>query len=423
MASTDCSPSLRRLLEAHGVADPMVTVLDRTVDRHIVAAMQANVVAEISTEALRANVRAIRSRTGAGVAICAAVKADAYGHGVAVVLPVIAAEGVERVAVANLEEALEVRSLGWHRPVLVLGAPLACGDERDAVERCHAAVEADIDVTISTVAEAQMLGAAAARLHKPARVQIKIDSGMGRMGLLWDQATQAVSDIAACPGVCVEGVYTHFATADEADGKFARQQLSRFLGLRDELRGRRIPVRAFHCANSAAIFQIPEACRGLDMARPGIVLYGYWDGPGERPADLVPAMRVVSRLSAVRSVPAGYHVGYGCTHTTSRPSVLGVVPIGYADGYRRLLSNDARMTLVAARGLPRRVVPVVGRVSMDQTILDLTDAGQVFPGDSVVVIDNDPAAPNSVESLARTLNTITYEVTCLIGRRVRRVSV
>ena len=134
-------------------------------------------------------------------------------------------------------------------------------------------------------------------------------------------------------------------------------------------------------------------------------------------------MRVLSHLAAVRQVPADYKVGYGCTFTTRRPSTLGVVPIGYADGYRRLLSNAAVMTLPATDGMAKRIVPVVGRVSMDQTILDLTDAGNVRVGDPVVVIDDDPTAPNSVEAIARKLGTITYEVTCLVGRRVQRVVV
>jgi len=189
------------------------------------------------------------------------------------------------------------------------------------------------------------------------------------------------------------------------------------------LRERGIAVGAFHAANSAACFRLPEAVRNLDFVRPGICLYGYWDGPaGERPADLTPIMRVTSRIAAVRRLPAGHSVGYGRTFRTQRPSIIGVVPVGYADGYRRLLSNEAKMTLPAVRGEPARIVPVVGRISMDQTTVDLTDAGDVRVGDPVVIIDNDPAVPNSVESIARKLGTITYEVTCLIGRRVRRLS-
>jgi len=382
--------------------------------------MYPNCIAEISTAALRSNIQAIRQRTG-NVPLCPAVKADAYGHGLDIVLGVLRDEHVERIAVANLNEALAARSLGWHRPILCLGAPLAHAS--DFAQRCRLAVAADIQVTISSIAEARALVAEAARQHRSARVHIKIDSGMGRMGLLCDEAAETIAQIAGCSGLVIEGVYTHFATADENDGGFAREQLDRFLALRGQLRERGIAVGAFHAANSAACFRLPEAVRNLDFVRPGICLYGYWDGPaGERPADLTPIMRVTSRIAAVRRLPAGHSVGYGRTFRTQRPSIIGVVPVGYADGYRRLLSNEAKMTLPAVRGEPARIVPVVGRISMDQTTVDLTDAGDVRVGDPVVIIDNDPAVPNSVESIARKLGTITYEVTCLIGRRVRRLS-
>lgn len=393
--------------------------------------MYDNCIAEISTAALRGNIRAIRKRVGA-VPLCPAVKANAYGHDLGIVLGVCNEENVERIAVANLNEGLAARKLGWRRPILCLGAPVAvaagpeaealASADSDAVERCRAAVAADIDVTISSLAEARLLAAEAARLHRPAHVQIKIDTGMGRMGIRCERALDAITSIASCPGISVEGVYTHFATADEADDAFAHEQLERFMRLREQVRSAGLPVRLFHAANSAACFRVPDAINGFDLARPGICLYGYWDGPREeRPNDLTPAMRVLSRVVAVRQLPAGHSVGYGRTFTTGSASTIGVVPIGYADGYRRLLSSNAIMTLSPVRGQPARKVPVVGRISMDQTTIDLSDAGDVRVGDSIVVIDNDPAAPNSVESIARTLGTITYEVTCLIGSRVRRV--
>lgn len=384
--------------------------------------MYDNCLAEISEAALRGNIQAIRGRVG-DVPLCPAVKADAYGHDVAIVLGVLRAENVEQVAVANLDEALRVRSLGWHGDVLVLGAPLAVEADRERRERCRAAVAADFHVTIASVDEARSLAAEAARLHRPARVQVKIDSGMGRMGIRCESALETIAEICRTQGVRVEGVYTHFATADEPDPGFAGEQLAAFGELRQRIRAAGLPVRRFHTANSAACFRVPEACRGFDLVRPGICLYGYWDGPSaERPPDLTPAMRVVSRIAAARPMPAGQTVGYGRTFTTARPSVIGVVPIGYADGYRRTLGNNAVMMLPAARGQGNRTVPVVGRISMDQTTVDLTDAGDVRPGDSVVVIDSIPVAANSVEAIARALGTITYEITCLIGRRVRRVA-
>ncbi len=383
--------------------------------------MDPPVVAEIELDALRGNLHACRGRVPAGTALCPAVKADAYGHGIAHVLPVLADAGIRQVAVANLDEALELRQIGWSGAILCFGPMLATDSPTEQRERAHTAVAADVTLTIQSASELAQLSAAAARLHRRARVEVKVDTGMGRMGLLPGLAEEVIRQTLGCPEVLIEGIYTHLATADEPDLSFAREQLAVFTGLRERLSSGAAGI-AFHAANSAAIFRLPEA--HLDRVRPGLALYGYWTGPqDERPADLRPALRVVSRLTAVRSLPAGHAVGYGRSFVTQRPSVIGLVPIGYADGYRRLLGNQAVMTLEARRGLAARTVPVVGRISMDQTAIDLTEAGEVRPGDRVVVIDRQPASPHSVEGLARGLATIPYEVTCLLGRRVRRVPV
>jgi alanine racemase len=380
----------------------------------------SSAIAEISAAALRGNLRAIRRRLPAGTPLCAAVKADAYGHGLGPVLEVFGQEHVERVAVANLIEALEVRRHGWPRPVLVLGSPLSAASEARRVDRARAILEADLHCTVTTLDEARLLSQQAQRLSRRARIEAKVDTGMGRAGAVLDGAVEWIAQAAGLPGVVMEGVYTHFATADEADPSFAHEQLGRFIGLRDALRAAGVRVGRYHAANSAAIFRLPAS--HLDLVRPGLALYGYWAGPeDERPADLMPAMRVLAELQAVRRLPAGHSVGYGRAFRTVRSSTLGVVPVGYADGYRRGLGNHAVMVLEPARGRPRTPVPVVGRVSMDQTTVDLTDAGDARVGDRVIVIDDDPAAPNSVESLARTLGTIPYEITCGLGRRIPRV--
>ncbi|MBP7936056.1 MAG: alanine racemase [Phycisphaerae bacterium] len=382
--------------------------------------MEPMVTAEISADAIRRNILAIRRRLRSAAVLCPAVKADAYGHGLAGVLPVLLEARIDRLAVAHLGEALEARRLGWDRPLLCLAPVLAGCDESESRERAEAAVEAGISLTVMSLSEAQILKAAADRLTVTALVEVKVDTGMGRMGLTPDQAEQLVRDIAGLGLLAIEGVYTHFASADEPSLDSSREQLDRFIVLRDRLRRTDLPIRHFHAANSAAIFRFPGS--HLDRVRPGLAVYGYWGGPaGERPVDLTPAMRVVSRLVAVRRIPSGCTVGYGRTFRTRRDSVIGIVPIGYADGYRRSLGNDAVMLLEAVRGLPRRAVAVVGRISMDQTTVDLTDAGEVRVGDRIIVIDSDPSAPNSVEALARKLHTIPYEITCLVGSRVRRV--
>lgn len=380
----------------------------------------APITVEIRADALRANIAAVRRRLRPGTPICAAVKASAYGHGISQVLPVLADAGIERVAVANLPEAAEVRELGWSRPVLCLGTVLAAPTERQRIERARVVLDLGLHCTITTLAEARLLSAVAVQAGRSAHLEVKVDTGMGRLGERLDTAEELIATTAALPAVIIEGVYTHFATADDRDLTFTQEQTHRFTALRQALQARGIRVGLYHAANSTALFRCPQA--HFDMCRPGLALYGCWAGPEEeRPADLTPSMRVVGRIGAIRRLPAGHDVGYGRTFRTARESVMGVVPIGYADGYRRALSNDAVMTLEAARGQPRRVVPVAGRISMDLTTVDVTDAGDVRAGDRIVIIDNDPAAPNSVEALARKLGTIPYEITCLLGPRGPRM--
>lgn len=378
------------------------------------------IVAEIHAAALRANVRAIRNSLPADTRVCAAVKADAYGHGLACVLPVLAEEGVERVAVANLDEGLRVRRLGWTRAILCFGSVLGAESSSDQERFAQLLLGGGLTCTVTTLPEAETLSALAQRSGRRVHAEIKVDTGMGRFGVLVEEAADSIVGIAAVPGMTVDGVYTHLAAADETDLTSAREQIGRLVGLRAQLQRRGVTIRNYHAANSAAIFRLPEA--HLDSVRPGLAVYGYWAGPaGTRPAGLRPAMRIVGRLMAVRRLPAGHAVGYGATFRTARESRVGIVPIGYADGYRRGFSNRAVMSLEPARGQPSRTVPVIGRVSMDQTMLDLTDAGDVRAGDRVVIIDSDPAADNSVEALAMKIGAIPYELTCGIGARVQRL--
>jgi alanine racemase len=375
----------------------------------------------ISTSAICRNVGALRGCLPAGTPLCVAVKADAYGHGLEQVLPALRQAGVERLAVASLEEACDLRARGWAKPLLSLGPVLAVNTDRQRAERAAEAVAGNIACTVTTTDEARILAQAARRQHRIARVEIQVDTGMGRCGALWDKALDLVSAVASIEAICIDGVYMHFATSDEADLSFARLQLDRFIALRRQIIDLRLPVRAFHAANSAAIFRLPDS--HFDLARPGLSIYGYWGGPEkERPPDLRPAMRVTARLTEVRLLASGSTVGYGCTWTAKRDSLIGTVSLGYADGYRRLLGGRAVVTLPEAASRPSVTIPVVGRVSMDQINLDLTDVPNLGVGDEVVAIDDNPSLPNSIESLARLAGTIPYEITTLIGPRVKRLS-
>ncbi len=384
--------------------------------------MNAPVRAEIDLAALRSNLSALQKRLPPRTALCPTVKADGYGHGVRCLLPALIEADVPRVEVANLPEAVELRTLGWARGISCFAPVLGEVSPRQARLRAEQAVASDVSLTVMNDDQLRLMADEAERQGRTVRVEVKVDTGMGRMGVRPTEAEALLRTAARMPGIVIESLYTHLATADEEDLDFAHRQVRTYLELRDRLNDASLPVGACHIANSAAIFRLPEA--HLDRVRPGLAMYGYWSGPPDsRPSDLRPCMRVVSHLISVRTLPPGHAVGYGRTFVTRRPSVVGLVPIGYADGYRRQLGNKAVMTLEPVRNRPRVSVPVIGRVSMDQTTVDLTLAGDARVGDPITIIDDDPASPHSVESMARALDTIAYEITCLFGARIARVAV
>jgi len=376
--------------------------------------MRSDIIALIDTDRLAHNVRALRACCRPRVRLCAPIKANAYGHAAAIVAPALQEAGVDDAAVASIPEAVELRNAGWQRPVLVLGNALAVADGAERDDRIRAILDHDLDITVGDATAIRLL--AAARPIEPVAVHIKVDSGMGRMGLLPADLPTLVDVVTATPYVRLAGIYSHFATADFKQLDLARRQLTAFNACIDAVRNRLPDDTIIHMANSAATIMLPEA--HFDMVRPGLALYGYWPAPhlAER-IDLHPILRVVSHLSAVKDLPAGHCVGYGQTFTTQRPTRLGLVPAGYFDGYLRSLSN------AAAVGTPHGDAPVIGRVSMDQLAVDLTDLPPLQPGEPITLISDDPARPNSVAAIADRLGTIPYEVTCLLGPRIDRVAV
>jgi len=370
--------------------------------------MHTYLTAEISTGAVRHNLALLRERIGEGVKLCAVVKADGYGHGLDVLLDVLT-EAADAFAVATPAEAIQLRELGCRKPVLLFLPPCA-GDAGS--ETRGELIRRDVTMTLVSPAEVSAVGAAARRRGVEARVHVKVDTGMGRRGVLPAAAPRLIEQVRAEPGLRLTGLYTHLATADEADKAPAREQLARFGAVVEQVCGREGLV--LHAANSAAAIDLPEA--RLDMVRPGIALYGY------QPSDemltklpLRPALRLTAPLIERKTLRAGDRCGYGLTFTFTADTPVGLVPVGYADGYPRELSNRATMRIGG------RDVPVRGRVSMDQTILDLTDLPDAAVGDEVEIYSPDPDAPHSIESLARLYGTIPYELTCRLGRRVRRV--
>jgi len=323
------------------------------------------------------------------------------------------------LCVANAEEAGELIELGWARPILLLGTELAACHGKGKDELAQWLVENDVRVTPAESQDLQVLAEAGRRIGKPAHVHFMLDTGMSRMGLAEHDLEQLIAQAADNQYLFAEGLYTHLATADEADKSFANQQLRRFDGFISKLGAAGIRIPITHAANSAAVLDMPGCC--YEMVRPGIAVYGYYPSAGvtSRP-ELRPSLTLVARLLLVKQIPAHSYIGYGCTYRAERDMTIGLVPIGYGDGYDRRLSNRGRMTVAG------RLAEVVGRVSMDLTVVDLTAVVKqgisVSAGMEVTVIDSNRAAANSVESIAAELGTIPYEVVTRLGRRVHRVA-
>jgi len=374
--------------------------------------MESHLVAEISIGAVRHNLRLLRERVGSGVRICPAVKADCYGHGLELLWRVIAEES-DAMAVAAASEAIELRELGYDGELLMFFTPcsLPAGEAHQTLKDL---ISRDVTLTIVSLGGLEAAARAAGELGMPAVVHVKVDTGMGRSGVLHDLAAELVARVRAEPAVKLTGLYTHFATADEADKSGALLQLDNFQAVIEACGGGE--GLTIHAANSAAAVDLPQS--HFDMIRPGIAVYGYQpSGEMQTVIPLQPCLRLKSIVMQTKELSAGSSVGYGLAYTFDRPSRVGLVPVGYADGYPRAISNRISMRIGGAD------VPVCGRVAMDQVIVDLTDVPAVRIGDEAEVISADPSAPHSVESIASLAGTIPYEITCRLGGRIRRVVV
>lgn len=365
--------------------------------------------AEIDLDCIAGNVAEVRRFVGPRTEIMAVVKADAYGHGVADTVQTMLDAGVSRLAVSIIDEALQLRQMGVDVPILVLGYT----DPKRVAEVLHGG----ITQTVFSHDLAEALSLAAQEAHRTARIHVKIDTGMSRVGFM--PGYSAVKDVVAIsrlPGIVIEGIFTHFSTADEPDPLFTDHQFELFESILSELNriGVMIPIR--HAANSAGILAHPLTT--LDMVRPGIVLYGILPGPDIHARGIVlkPAMSLKAHVILLKEIAAGTPVSYGRKWLAERPSRIATIPVGYADGYSRLFTNRSR---VLVNG---QYAPVVGAVCMDQCMVDVTDVqGDVKPGDEVVLFGEQGGKRIAVEELAALAGTIPYETVCLIGKRIPRV--
>jgi alanine racemase len=353
---------------------------------------------------LRHNIRLIRSHVTRlaperAPMLCVAVKADAYGHGIAEIGRTAVEEGVDYLAVATVDEAVALREADVAAPVLIYSLPIP--------EELTAIVEYRLTPLVGDRALVRMLAEEAKRQGRRIPVHVKIDTGMGRIGCTPEEAPELAEAVDQSAWLHLEGISTHFPVSDIADRAFTLEQVRIFQAAAEATRRRGIDPGILSAANSGAALTSPESY--FDMVRPGILVYGYYPShEQERSLAVRPVMELQSQLVFVKKVPAGTGISYGLTHRT------GTVPIGYGDGYSRLLSNRARM-LVNGKS-----VPLVGRVCMDQCMVDLgpEPAGKLY--DRVVLFGPDPTGPDA-EELAGLIETITYEVTCAVSKRVPRL--
>ncbi|QSX07730.1 alanine racemase [Alkalibacter rhizosphaerae] len=355
---------------------------------------------EIDLDRLVENFHRIKDHVGEGVLVMPTVKADAYGHGAIPCARALVEAGAIRLAVAMVDEAVALRQAGIQVPILVLGST--------ADHEIPKLLEYGITPTVYQTSFAQKLQEAA---RESVAVHVKVDTGMNRIGFGYREEADRILEVTAMEKIQVEGVFSHFATSDEEDKTFARLQLERFQNLLKVLEEGGLKNVIRHMANSGAILDLPES--HMDLVRPGILLYGMY--PSEQVdrsrVKVRPVKRFVTHISHIKTVEAGESVSYGRTFTATAPTKVATLPVGYADGYSRLLSNKAQVMIRGQRH------PVIGTICMDQAMVDVTGADQVEVGSEVTLYGDDP----SMEEVARIMGTISYEVTCMNAKRVPKV--
>ncbi|MEA4947826.1 MAG: alanine racemase [Oscillospiraceae bacterium] len=369
--------------------------------------LQKRTWAEISLDNIEHNYRAVKAGLPAGCRYLGVVKADAYGHGALPVAHRLEKAGADYLAVSCLDEALELRRGGVAMPILILG--------HTPVEYLPELIENNVTQTVSCLAKAVEYSEAAVKYGGTLRIHIKLDTGMSRLGFLcagrhFDEGVDGVTRSCMLPNLDPEGVYTHFAVSDEpgADNRaYTQAQFDLFSRVIAGCAARGVTFRIRHCANSGAVVNYPGMA--LDMVRPGLTLYGYGDAGGR--LGLKPAMRLVTTVSTVKIYDPGTDVSYGRRFRTDRPTRMGVVGIGYADGLFRAASNKC------AFWTPHGFAPQRGTICMDMCMLDLTDLPDVTVGDEIEIF----GANADINALAAAAGTISYELLCGVSRRVPRV--
>ncbi len=363
--------------------------------------------AEIDLGRLMGNISLIKSSLNKGTKFMAVVKANAYGHGAVEVAKAAESAGADRLGVATLGEALEIRSSMIKTPVLILSET-----DRHYLERLF---DADITPTVYTLETARSLSDLAVQKKKKIDIHIKIDTGMGRVGVIYTDAVRLVKEISALPGIGIEGIFTHFAKADEKSSDMTMVQFRRFTSILDELERSGIRPTIRHAANSAASVLFPET--QLDMVRVGIFMYGLCPAEGVGASmGLKPVLSFRTKVLYQKRVPKGMTLSYGASYVTDKDTSIATLPVGYADGVPRSLSNKGCVLINGKR------YPIAGKVTMDMVLIDTGD-DKINIGDDAVVIGQSGDASISADEVASMDGTINYEVLCGIAKRVPRVYV
>ena len=372
--------------------------------------------AEISLNAIEHNYNVIRNKVADDTKVCCVIKADGYGHGAVELSQIYEKLGADFFAVSNIDEGIEIRKSGSKLPIVILGYT--------PVSEAENLAEYDISQAVFSLEYAKELSEKCVEEDCICKMHIKVDSGMSRIGFMCQEfprdeySIEEICEACCLPNLEVEGLFTHFCVSDEdAEGReFTNKQYENFIHVRDSLKKRGVDISVVHCSNSGAIEDYPETC--CDMVRAGIILYGL--APSSKLADrldLVPAMTLKTVVAFVKEVQKGATISYGRTFTADRKMKIATVPIGYADGFIRQNAKDGYMMVNGKKA------KIVGRICMDQTMLDVTDIEDVKTGDEVVVFGTGENGEPTADSLAENTGTINYETVCLVGKRVTRICI
>jgi len=365
------------------------------------------VYAEIDLDIMAYNMRNIANLVN-NKEVIAVVKADCYGHGALDVVPTLLENGASRLAVAVLTEGIELRNNNIKAPIMLLGyTPLNLGEEL---------IKYDLEQTVYDLEYAKELSDIALKMNKKSKVHIALDTGMGRIGFLTtEKALSDVSEIYSLNGLDVIGIFTHFSTSDEKDKTYTTEQFAKFSDFTAKLSDLGIKIPLKHVSNSGAIMDMPETYS--DAVRAGIILYGYYPSNevNKNNLDIKPALTLKACITRVQEMEEGMYISYGRTFKTNRKSLIATLPIGYADGYSRLFAKNGKVIING------KFAPIVGRICMDQCMIDVTDVGDVKVGDKVILLGAEGNLKFNADNIAEIMGTINYEILCMLKYRVPRV--